>query len=139
LLAFAGLADLQVPMISIAQHLAEKLHAVNRTYSSGDSSRAKDAYDSILFAQTGSLPDAGSLRRAVTDTFETRNTPTPSAPPGLPSSWRTTLQSLLKDFGLPGIEDVEKLERGWIRLWRPILDGTAPDTARWGVAAQSWG
>lgn len=138
LLAFAGLADLEVPMISIAQHLAEKLHAVNRAYSSGDSSRAKDAYDSMLFAQIGALPDAGSLRRAVADTFEIRNTPPPSTPPGLPTNWAATLRTLLRGFELPGIEDIEELEAGWIQFWLPILDGTAPDTARWDVAAQSW-
>lgn len=139
LLAFSGLADLEVPMISISQHLAEKLHAVTRTYLSGDSSRAKDAFDSMLFAQRGMLPDAGSIRRAVADTFEVRDTPSPSVPPSLPIRWRVTLRSLLQDFGLPGIGNVGELERGWIRLWLPILEGTAPDTARWDVTAQSWG
>lgn len=138
LLTFCGLAELEVPMISIAQHLAEKFHAVTRTYSSGDSSRAKDAFDSMLFAQTGVLPDAGSIRRAVADTFEVRETPLPPAPPSLPTSWRATLQSLLQDFELPGIENVEELERGWIRLWLPILGGDAPGTARWDVTPQSW-
>ena len=138
LLAFSGLAELVVPMISIAQHLAEKLHAVARTYSSGDSSRAKDAYDSMLFAQVGVLPDAASLRKAVADTFAVRDTPLPSAPPSLPSNWTKTLYSLLEDFGLPGVGSVEDLEGGWMRLWGPILDGTAPDAARWDAVALLW-
>ena len=138
LLAFSGLADLAVPMIPVAQHLAEKLHAVVRIYSGADSSRAKDAYDSMLFAQVGALPDAASLQEAGTDTFAVRNTPLPSLPPSLPSSWTKTLQTLLEDFGLPGVGSVEDLEDGWMRLWGPILDGTAPDAARWDAVALLW-
>jgi len=138
LLEFAGLADLVVPMISIAQQLAEKLHAVTRTYSSGDSSRAKDAYDSVLFAQAGMLPGAGTLRMAVAETFAIRRTPLPLSPPDLPIGWREPLRSLLTDFALAGIDRVEELETGWMRLWEPILDGSASDSARWDPAALSW-
>ena len=138
LLEFAGLADLVVPMISTAQHLAEKLHAVTRTYLSGDSSRAKDAYDTMLFAQTGMLPDAATVRMAVTQTFSIRRTPLPPAPAGLPSGWTKTLRTLLADFALPGIEGVKELESGWMRLWEPILNGSAADTARWDPATLSW-
>ena len=138
LLEFAGLADLVVPMISIAQHVAEKLHAMTRTYSDGDSSRAKDTYDSVLFAQADSLPSAGTLRKAVTDTFAIRNTRLPIATPDLPSGWAETLRSLLADYALPGVQGVKGLETAWTRLWEPILDGSSPDSARWDPEALTW-
>ena len=138
LLEFAGLADLVVPMISTSQQLAEKLHAVTRTYSGGDSSRAKDAYDSLLFAQAGTIPTAGLLRRAVVETFAIRNTQLPIAPPDLPRAWTEVLRSLLADFPLPGVQTVKELNTGWMRLWEPILDGSALDSTRWDPAAQSW-
>jgi hypothetical protein len=84
LLEFVHLADLDVPMISIAQQLAENLHAVVRTYSSGDSARAKDAFDTMLLAQTVGLPEAAALRKAVDRTFTIRATPIPVAPPTFP-------------------------------------------------------
>ena len=138
LLEFAGLADLVVPMISTAQQLAEKLHAVTRTYSGGDSSRAKDAYDSLLLAQAGTAPAAGLLRSAVVETFAIRNTQVPIAPPNLPRAWTEVLRSLLAEFNLPGVQTVMELDTGWMRLWEPILDGSALDSARWDPAAQSW-
>jgi hypothetical protein len=138
LLAFVGLADLEVPMISVSQQLAEKLHGVSRTYTSGDSSRAKDAYDSVLFAQMGMLPDAGSLRESVASTFAIRDTPVPSEASELPSNWTEGLRALLEDFAVPGVEDVKELESLWLRLWQPILDGTVPGPARWDPKTVSW-
>ena len=137
-LAFAGLDHLEVPMISVAQHLAEKLHAVARTYASGDSSRAKDAYDSVMLAQVGAVPDARSLRDSVTHTFRIRRTQLPTEAPSLPSSWTASLRSLLVDAAPLGVEDVEGLERGWFRFWQPILDGTADDSARWDPKTMFW-
>ena len=138
LLEFAGLADLVVPMISVPQQLAEKLHAVIRTYASGDSSRAKDAYDCVLFAQTGGLHDALSLREAVAETFAVRDTQLPIGAPELPSGWTETLQSLLTDFPLPGVRGVDELETAWMSLWKPILNGSSPASATWNPATLSW-
>jgi len=138
LLSSMGLGDLDVPMISIAQQLAEKLHAVTRTYASGDSSRAKDAYDTMLFAQAGLLPEAGVLRSAVVDTFMVRDTRVPRAAPSIPADWRGVLVSLLDAFGLAAIEDVEALEGGWMSLWQPIVNGGASDSASWNIETCSW-
>jgi hypothetical protein len=138
LLAFVGLADLEVPMISVSQQLAEKLHAVARTYTSGDSSRAKDAFDSVLFAQAGVLSDAGTMRESVASTFAVRDTPVPSRAPSLPTAWTEALKSLIDDFAPSGVEDVKQLETFWLKLWQPILDGTAPLSAWWNPNTASW-
>jgi hypothetical protein len=138
LLEFVGLADLAVPMISIAQQLAEKLHAVMRTYSSGDSSRAKDAYDTMLLAQIVGLPEADVLREAVERTFAIRDTPLPVAPADLPEEWAEPLGALLSGFALPGIEGLDELETSWSHLWQPILDGRCSGSAAWDPAALLW-
>jgi hypothetical protein len=138
LLTFAGIANLEVPMISVAQQLAEKLHAVTRTYSGGNSSRAKDAYDTVLLAQSDSLPDAGTLRKAIAETFAIRNTRLPVTAPELPNSWAETLRSLLTDFALRGVQKVTELDTAWSLLWGPILDDSASDSARWDPAALLW-
>jgi len=139
LLEFVHLADLVVPMISIAQQLAEKLHAVMRTYSSGDSARAKDAFDTMLVAQTVGLPGAAALRKAVDRTFTIQATPVPVAPAGLPGDWFEPLRALLADFALPGIGGVDELEAAWTKVWTPILDGSCPDSATWNPDTFSWG
>jgi hypothetical protein len=43
-------------MISSAEHLAEKLHAVARTCARGGSSRAQDPYDTVLFVRPARCP-----------------------------------------------------------------------------------
>lgn len=138
MLAFVGLADLEVPMVTVAQQLSEKLHAVTRRYASGGSSRAKDAYDSLIYAQTGSLPTAGELRHAVEQTFAIRETPVPAQAPELPTAWIPELAALLGGYPVPGISDPEALAAAWRRLWSPVLDGTADSGATWNVEAQAW-
>jgi Nucleotidyl transferase AbiEii toxin, Type IV TA system len=138
MLAFAELADLEVPMITVAHQVAEKLHAVARSYSGGPSSRAKDAYDSMLYAQASQLPSAGEIREAVVDTFAIRDTPVPTTAPPLPSSWHLELELLLSDYPIPGVDGVSELERAWQRLWGPVLDNSVPDAARWDAATMSW-
>ncbi|TVP74259.1 MAG: hypothetical protein EA340_01550, partial [Nitriliruptor sp.] len=52
LLGFAGIAPPHVPVIPIAQHLAEKLHAYTRDYGSRSNSRPRDLYDMLVIAQS---------------------------------------------------------------------------------------
>lgn len=73
-----------VRVISVAQQLAEKLHAVNRVYGSGESSRAKDAYDTVVMARLGQIPDLATMRESVARTFSIRSTVVPMEPPLLP-------------------------------------------------------
>lgn len=138
LLEFVGLADLQVPMISVAQQLAEKLHAVARTYASGDSSRIKDVYDSVLLTQTVSVPTANELTQAVEATFTLRATPLLEAPGDLPESWDEPLTAFLDGFAIPGVTDLAELRQTWRNLWQAILDRTATGDARWNPSTRSW-
>lgn len=137
-LEFAGLSELTVRMISVPQQLAEKLHAVNRTYASGDSSRAKDAYDSLLLALSLNLPSLGALRAAVEDTFRIRETPLPADVPRLPEAWAATIASYLNDYALPGLRGFADLERAWDRFWAPILEGNRSGAATWDAGILIW-
>lgn len=138
LLTFVHLDELTVPMISVAQQLAEKLHAVARTYESGDSSRSKDAFDSVLLAGCIELPTAGALRIALAETYAIRKTALPTAVPRLPAAWQDSLNSFLHDFPLGGIRRFAELDVAWTRLWDPILSGTCSDSARWSTSTFEW-
>lgn len=65
LLAFADIETVKVPVLSLEQHIAEKVHAYTRTYGQGHkSSRAKDLVDLVLMKQLMVL-DAARLRTAL--------------------------------------------------------------------------
>jgi hypothetical protein len=53
---FIGEPPLQLPMVTPAQQLAEKLHALVRTYDGEHSSRAKDLFDMLVIADLVRLP-----------------------------------------------------------------------------------
>ena len=55
LLAFAGIVPVTVPCYPLSQHLAEKVHAYVRPFSSGESTRVKDLVDILLIAGEMSL------------------------------------------------------------------------------------
>ncbi len=73
-LSFADLAPLDVPAVSVAVHVAEKLHALSVPRTDGrENSRVKDLVDVVLLRQVA-FADVESVRRAVAATFERRRT-----------------------------------------------------------------
>jgi nucleotidyltransferase AbiEii toxin of type IV toxin-antitoxin system len=89
LLAFADIEPIEVPILPLEQHIAEKAHASTRTYGQGHkSSRAKDLVDLVLVKQLMVL-DAARLRSALVGVFEGRrqqDLPDRFRPP--PTDWR---------------------------------------------------
>ncbi|MQA88548.1 MAG: hypothetical protein GEV03_29025 [Streptosporangiales bacterium] len=74
LLAFAGIAPVELKAIRLESQIAEKLHAYTRTYEGGRrSTRIKDLVDLALVAEF-SRPDAEILREAIEATFVRRDT-----------------------------------------------------------------
>jgi hypothetical protein len=72
LLSFAEIEPVEVPALSLEQHVAEKVHAYSRTYGQGfTSSRVKDLVDLVLVKSFASL-DADRLRESMVETFEKR-------------------------------------------------------------------
>ena len=72
LLAFADIEPIEVPVLPLEQHIAEKVHAYTKTYGQGRrSSRAKDLVDLVLVKQLMVL-DAARLRSALEGVFEGR-------------------------------------------------------------------
>jgi predicted nucleotidyltransferase component of viral defense system len=73
-LSFAGLDPIDIPVISLEQQIAEKLHAYTRTYGKGDqSSRPKDLIDIVLISSECAI-GAGHLRHTLKSTFSARDT-----------------------------------------------------------------
>jgi hypothetical protein len=83
LLAFAAIEPIIVPVLPLAEHVAEKLHAYTRGYGDGTqrSTREKDLVDLVLIADFCSF-DAQALRKALEETFALRGKQT--LPVGVP-------------------------------------------------------
>jgi len=135
LLEFAEIEPIEVPVLPLEQHVAEKVHAYTRTYSSGRaSSRAKDLVDIVLVKQLMVL-DAARLRAALVGVFEKRRQhPLPDRLPPPPRDWAVPYRKLTNQVGINPELGTGHLEAA--ALLDPILAGGAegrwdPKRARW--------
>ena len=101
LLAFAGIEPIEVPVLPLEQHIAEKVHAYTRTYGQRQrSSRAKDLVDLVLVEQLMAV-DAARLRSALVGVFEGRRQHgLPSRLPAPPTEWTVPYRKLDKEVGI---------------------------------------
>ena len=138
LLGFAGVAPVRVLVLPTSWHIAEKVHAYTRRYGSNEapSSRPKDLIDIVLFAVHEDFV-AGELRRAVRETFVTRDThPRPAVLPAPPEEWAKPYAELADQVGLD-----RSLEDGYDRarlFLEPVFNGSLPDAATWEPGAYVW-
>jgi hypothetical protein len=136
LLDFAGIVPVTVPLLPIAAHTAEKLHAFTRVYEGGrESTRPKDLVDLVLIAQSFEL-DARDLRLAIDHVFERQNThPAPTALPAPPASWRLPFERLAASVGVE--EGLSEAHATAGALLDPVLQSVVtkgvwnPDTQGW--------
>ena len=137
LLNFADISPIEVPTLSLEQHVAEKLHAYTRRYAGGmTSTRVKDLIDLVMISSLFTLK-AGRLRQALKAIFAARgNHALPVALPLPPSLWRIAYRNLAFEVGLDtgmdaGYEEVSA-------FLDPVLAGTIPDTSRWDPTQHKW-
>ena len=136
LLEFAGIEPVKVPAIRPTRHIAEKVHAMTRTYgpASSPSTRPKDLVDILLIERTEHL-DADKLSYDLRTVFETRNTgQMPSALFEPPDKWAAPFARLSHEVGLdvPLEEGVRRAQA----LITPVLQGSAVGT--WDPSGVHW-
>ncbi len=87
LLDFAGIPAARFAMAPLAQHFAEKAHALTRSHGSYENTRVRDLVDVALMIES-SLLDAEAVRTAIVKTFERGGTHTvPRSIPPPPANW----------------------------------------------------
>ena len=131
LLAFAELPPVRVPVLTLAQHVAEKVHAYTRRYGpmQRSSSRVKDLIDIVLIQSTSTF-QARQLRAALRRTFEARGThPLPTSWPKPSPDWRVPYGRLASDLLIPA--HLGEGYRAAATFLDPILEGSIGDDARW--------
>jgi hypothetical protein len=139
LLEFAEIAALDIPILPLEQHIAEKMHAYTRGYGEEGlvpSSRVKDLIDLVLI-QGHTSPLAGRLRAALDGIFAGRGThPLPTAFPDPPREWTAGYQQLARDVGLvPEMSTGCRLVMGFLD---PILRSSVSANSRWNPTQTSW-
>jgi predicted nucleotidyltransferase component of viral defense system len=135
-LEFADVADLQLPVVSLEQHIAEKLHAYTGIFGQDqrESTRVKDLVDLALISEQAEI-DAKRLHQALTTTFARRGRqPLPNALPSPPSSWARPYAVLAREVGIA--DGVEAGHAAGARLLDPVLRSEAG--GRWDCAARHW-
>jgi predicted nucleotidyltransferase component of viral defense system len=138
LLDFAGIAPPRVPVIPIAQHLAEKLHAYTRDYGCRSNSRPRDLYDMLVIARSLPVPDLRALRATCRQTFALRATTWPPAMHAPPASWDVPWESYVRDHDIPWT-DLKAAGEALASFWRPLLvNEEGSDAALWDAETWAW-
>lgn len=119
---FSEITPFQIPCYSLVQQLAEKFHALTRTYKAGDSSRVKDLVDILLIAGNTKIK-YGECKNALTKTFHHRHThELPSTAPELSSNYSREFTKLSKEVNLSQLTILEG--NNALQLFiNPILEG----------------
>lgn len=99
-LNFAGIERLQIRMISVEQHFAEKVHAFTKPYPGRINTRVKDLADLCLLNKNVELSNK-SLRKAVMRVFAVRAThEIPRTLPDADPSWLSSFSNIASELGL---------------------------------------
>ena len=135
LLAFAEIGPVDVPILPLEQHVAEKVHAYTRTYAQGrPSSRAKDLVDLVLVMQLLTL-DGDRLRAALEGVFEGRRRHSlPDRLPRPPKDWAVPYRKMATEVGIE--QDLDAGYQHAAAFLDPILSGHA--AGRWDPELRSW-
>jgi predicted nucleotidyltransferase component of viral defense system len=93
-LAFAGLTTVDIEIIEVHRHAAEKLHAMLQIYGERENSRVRDLVDLMLLSEHGLL-STSRLADAVTQVWAERDAARPPVNfPELPTSWPAPYERL---------------------------------------------
>ncbi len=137
LLGFADIEPVQLLVLAIEDHVAQKVHAYTKTYGSGiASTRTKDLIDLVLISQQFDFR-SDRLRQALVNTFEARDTHVlpPELPPP-PADWEAPYQKMAAETGL-----VARLDSGYqsaANFLNPILGSSVPGDSIWSASNPSW-
>lgn len=135
LLAFAHIPASEIPCLSLAQQVAEKVHAYTRPHVSGQGSRVKDLVDLLIIAELNRL-DGGALRRAIDLTFGSCGShDLPDSLPDPPVEWSVPFRRLAEETGQARRTLAEAGEAAR-RFLDPVLQGG--QVGNWNPVAWSW-
>ncbi len=135
LLDFADISPTLMPCYPLAQHVAEKLHALTRPHGERENSRVKDLVDLVLIAETTEIASS-ALKAAVQATFDDCGTHVLPAMLGeVPATWRIEYRRMAREVaaGLTEVDDALSLVRAFLE---PVF--TDDVIGSWQPAERVW-
>jgi hypothetical protein len=119
LLSDLGLEPVEVLLVPLARHVAEKLHACTRTYQGRGTTRARDLVDLLLIHRHAGV-DPERLRDAIAAVFQRRGTH--GVPERLPPAPRDLAVGYRREAALVGITTgLDETHRTLAEWLDPIL------------------
>lgn len=99
-LAFAGLDSVEIEIVDVHRHAAEKFHAMTKDFGDRENSRVRDLADLMLLREHGLL-EPGALADAVTAVWSERDATAPPAQlPALPAGWQSRYEQLAAEYSI---------------------------------------
>jgi len=115
-LDFAGFATVDIEIVDVHRHAAEKFHGMLKDFGERENSRVRDLADLMLMLDAGLL-SAIQLAGVVTDVWGEREAATPPAAfPELPPSWPERYERLAAENGIDPPSFAAAAERA-AELW----------------------
>lgn len=93
-LDFAGAAPVEIDVVDIHRHAAEKLHAMTRDYGDRENSRVRDLVDLMLLREHHLLRTVALVDAVTAVWAEREGTPPPACLPALPPGWASRYEQL---------------------------------------------
>lgn len=136
ILSISEFPPFKIPCYSFEQQIAEKFHALTRSYKSGAVSRVKDLVDILLIANTKKISFT-RLRKYLFSTFENRKThEIPMNVPEISPDYEMNFAKLAREIGLKQ-KTLKQANAALEKLVSPILTNQKrkiwdADLFRWG-------
>jgi hypothetical protein len=119
-LNFAGFSTVDIEIIDIHRHAAEKLHGMLKDFGERENSRVRDLADLMLMLDDGLL-SAEQLTAVVADVWAERDDAAPPAVlPDLPTSWPERYERLAAENEIEPASFAAAAERA-ATLWRSMF------------------
>lgn len=119
-LDFAGFATVDIEILDVHRHAAEKLHGMLKDFGERENSRVRDLADLMLMLDAGLLT-AMRLAAVVTDVWAERDAVVPPAAfPQLPLSWPGRYERLAAENGIHPVS-FSAAEQRAAALWREMF------------------
>jgi len=119
-LGFAGIPTVEVEIIDVHRHAAEKFHAMTRDFGDRENSRVRDLLDLVLLIENDMLNPSVVADSARAVWAERDGTEPPRRLPPLPTSWPGRYAQLADDHDVEARDfprAVELVQRLWIEMY----------------------
>jgi hypothetical protein len=119
-LSFAGFVTVDVEIVDIQRHAAEKFHGMLKDFGDRENSRVRDLADLMLMLDAGLL-DPSRVAIDVNRVWAERGSGPPMAFPALPESWPPRYEALAAENGIEPRSFAVAVERA-AAFWQSMFD-----------------